>query len=115
MPREPEAAHSTSQSEYPTPADTLSDEGGATCWWLASAWSKQDIIREYDYDGDMTPEKLTEQWHVCRWTTPEERANEDWCYEQFGDVEMNGCLTDVVYYHCKPDTPGAVLYWTTEG
>lgn len=99
----------------PTPADILYDESGSACWWLASAWSKEDIIAEYDYDEDWPPDRLTEQWHACRWTTPEERANEDWCYDQFGDWDDTDVSINVVYWHCKPDTPGAHLYWTTEG
>lgn len=98
----------------PTPADQLCDEQGMPCWWLASAWSKEDIIREFDYNGDMTPDSLGEQWHGCRWTTPEEQADEDWIYDQFGDVEDTGVSTDVVYWHAKPGTPGTYKYWTTE-
>jgi len=101
-------------SDPPVPGDVLYDESGYPCWWLASAWSKEDIIEEYDYHGNMTPESLRESWHVCRWTTPEERANEDWLYDHFGDYEDTGVSIDVVYSSCKPDTPGAVLYWTTE-
>ena len=107
----------STRSSSPKPADLLYDEGGNACWWLASAWTKEEICDpdgEWDY-LELTPDKLHEQWHVCRWTTPEELANEDWVYDQFGDVEMNPVDTSVVYWHCKPDTPGAVLYWTTEG
>lgn len=102
------------ETKPPTPADQLCDEGGTPRWWLASAWSKDDIKAEYDYDEDWTDDTLKESWHVCRWTTPEERADEDWCYEQFGDIEETGVSTDVVYYSCKPETPGAHKYWTTE-
>lgn len=93
------------------PHDTLYDEGGCPISWLASAWSKEDIIEECEW-LDLTPEKLGEVWMRCRWTTDEERADPDRLYDLFGDFD--GVDTSVVYGRAKPNAPGAYRYWTTE-
>lgn len=95
----------------PKPHDTLSDEGGQTISWLASTWSKQDIIEEEDW-RELTPDKLHEIWMWCRWTTDEEQADPDRLYDLFGDYE--GIDTTVVYRRGQPHEPGAHMYWTTE-
>jgi hypothetical protein len=93
----------------------MSEEGGRTEWWLASSWSVEDICDpegEWEY-LELTPEKLREEWFAFRWTTDEERANEDWLYDQFGDWEYNGFDTSMLHWRVKPDTPGAFKYWTS--
>lgn len=90
----------------PKPHETLSDEGGQTISWLSSAWSKQDILEEEDW-RELTPEKLSEIWMGCRWTTDEEQAD-----DVFGGFD--GVDTTVVYWRAKPNAPGAHHYWTVE-
>jgi hypothetical protein len=97
----------------PEPHDTLSDEGGQTISWLASAWSKQDIIED-EFWRELTPESLHEQWLGCRWTMDAERANPAELYDMFGDYELSGADTSVVYYPAEADSFGAHRYWTTE-
>lgn len=107
-------SHSTSRSDAPVPHETLTDEGGCTTSWCAADWTKERICEEHDW-LDLTPEKLTDVWMGCRWTTPEELADEDELSLLFGDHESNGIDTSVVYWVAKPNAPGAHLYWTSEG
>lgn len=95
------------------PHDTLSDEGGQTISWLASAWSKQDIIEENDW-LELTPDKLHEMWMGCRWTTDAERADPDVLYDLFGPHEDGEVDTTIVYWRAKREATGAHRYWTTE-
>lgn len=97
----------------PEPHETLSDEGGQTTSWLASDWSKADIIEDQDW-RELEPADLHETWMGCRWTTGDELADPDRLYELFGDYEMNGTDTSVVYWRAKPGAANAHRYWTTE-
>lgn len=95
------------------PAPTLIGEDGMENCWLAAAYSEADIRSEWDYlfeDGA----KLYVTWFRPRPTTSEELANEDVLYDLFGDWEMTGVLTDVVYDRAKPNASGAHRYFTTE-
>lgn len=95
------------------PGPTLCDEIGRTNHWLATAYAPEEIRDEWDYLFE-NGEPLHEVWMLVRLATSEELANEDWVYEQFGDVEMNGVDTSQVYDRVKADTPGAIRYWSTE-
>jgi hypothetical protein len=97
----------------PKPGPYLCDEQGQTSHWLASAYSQGEVRHEWDYLFE-NGERLHEVWMLVRLSTPEELADEDWVYEQFGDVEMNGVDTAQVYDLVAPGTPGAVRYWSTE-
>lgn len=105
----------TGQSEITVakPGDYLVDDAGRTTSWLASAYSREDIRDEWDYLFE-NGAKLREVWFSVRLALAEELADEDWVYEQFGDVEMNGVDTTQVYDHAKANVPGAHRYWTTE-
>jgi hypothetical protein len=95
------------------PSVTLSDEGGDTTAWLASAYGKADVMEEWDWkfeDGEV----LDEVWYLAIRTTPEQRSDEDWLYEQFGTSDTTECDFTYLYRRVAPETPGAHRYWTTE-
>lgn len=92
------------------PHDTLSVDG-STSSWLASAWTKQQIIEEWDW-MELDEESFHEVWYSCRWTTEEERSDDDKLYDLFGDWE--DIDVSVCYEMAKPETLGAYLYWTVD-
>ena len=98
----------------PTPGDILVDEGGSATSWLASAYDPATIRDEWDWLFEDESDRLEEIWFTCRPTTPEELADEDFVYDEFGDVEMNGVDTSTVYSRVPPNTPGAHRYWTVD-
>jgi hypothetical protein len=104
------------QSERPKPGSTLANEGGETAYWLAADYSVEDITDEWDHLFDEIPveRRLGQCWLRPRWTTAEERADEDRLYDLFGDFEDSGCDTSVAYEMAKPNAEGGHLYWTTE-
>jgi hypothetical protein len=93
----------------PKPGPKLVDENGETNCWLASAYSAEDVRDEFEHGGE-----LHEVWFRPRWTSVEESADEGLLYDLFGDHEMNGVDTTVVYDRAKSGSPGAHRYWTTE-
>jgi hypothetical protein len=95
-----------------TPHDVLHEEGGSVCAWLASSFSPENILEEWDYLFENDGSKLYDEWYCFRPTTPEELADEDVLYDLFGDWENDGMDTSTVYDHCRPDREGAVKYWT---
>jgi hypothetical protein len=101
------------QTTEPKAGPYLCDESGQTNHWRADAYSPDDIHDEWDYLFE-SAEQLHEVWLRVRLSTPGELADEDWVYEQFGDVEINGADTAQVYDRVKASTPGAHLYWSTE-
>lgn len=92
------------------PHDTLSCDG-QTVSWLASAWTKEDIIEEWDW-LELTLDSFDEAWFACRWTTDKERADENTLYDLFGDFE--DIDTSVYYWQAESNTPSAHLYWTID-
>lgn len=95
------------------PADTLQDEGGDTNCWLATSYSKADVMAEWDWKFE-NGEVLDEIWFLVIPTTPEQRADEDWLYDQFGTSDPSECDFTYLYRRAKPETAGAHRYWTTE-
>lgn len=95
----------------PKPHNYLYGEAGGVTSWLASCYSPAEIRDEWDYLFE-NGAKLSEVWLTLRWTTPEELANGDWMFDQFGDVEMDGTDTSVVYTPVKAGTTGAHCFWT---
>lgn len=93
------------------PHDTLSCDG-QTSSWLTSAWTKQDIIEEWDW-MELDLESFHEVWYACRWTTEEERSDDDKLYDLFGDDSEN-IDTTVYYWIANSDDPNAHLYWTVD-
>jgi hypothetical protein len=92
------------------PHDTLSCDGQASSW-LSSAWTREAIIEEWDW-MELDPEGFQETWYACRWTTDEERADDDKLYDLFGEFE--DIDTSVYYWQVASDAPGAHLYWTVD-
>jgi hypothetical protein len=107
----------SSQSALPRPASTLYDEGGSVSSWLKADWDFNDIRYEWDYRfNEYLPlaDQLDTVWFLPRWTTREELEDEDLLYEFFGDHELNGVCTDVVYEQVRPLTRNAHAYWTVD-
>jgi hypothetical protein len=92
------------------PHDTLGCDG-QTISWLASAWTREDIIEEYDW-MELDFDSFNETWYACRWTTNEELADDDKLYDLFGDFDTID--TSVYYWQVNSDSLGAYLYWTVD-
>ena len=105
------------RSQAPVPGSTLVDEGGATNCWLDADWSFDDIRYEWDWmfdEGRPVEDQLNEIWFSLRWASAEQRADEDLMFDLFGDHELNGVDTSVIYTQVKPGTAGAHKYWTSD-
>jgi len=102
----------SAQTDSIVPGEYLFDEGGETAYWLASAYSPDDIRDEWDYLFDETDLELIEVWFTVRLTTPEELADPEQLYELFGENHEDQ-QTDKVYEGFeRPGIPGAHRYWS---
>jgi len=92
----------SAQTDSIVPGEYLFDEGGETAYWLASAYSPDDIRDEWDYLFDETDLELIEVWFTVRLATPD---------ELFGGNHEDQ-QTDKVYEGFeRPGIPGAHRYW----
>lgn len=87
----------------------MSDEGGSTMAWLADAYTREQIVEEWDYMFDLDNSiaesyaRLEEQHYAARWTTDAERADPDAIYDLFGCGEDDGIDITVYYWRVSPD------------
>ncbi|HEY1690082.1 MAG TPA: hypothetical protein VGF95_14600 [Solirubrobacteraceae bacterium] len=98
-----EAERAANPDAPPQPADYLCDECGCREAWLVDGAMLSDIIEDvWDHLDDSTFE-IVRAYYRLRWTTPEELADEDKLYDLFGDHEMSGIDTSVVYEEVTKD------------
>ena len=83
------------------PHDLMIEEGGMPMGWLASVWTRERIVEEYDYCVDDTS-KFVEQHYAARWTTEAERADPDLLYDLFGG-DPEDFDTTVHYWRVSAD------------
>jgi hypothetical protein len=77
-------------------------------WFRADLFSREDAASECAlllHEAD-----VTEAWFTCRWTTEEERADEDRLHDLFG-ADWEDYDTSVYVEECPAETAGAHRYW----
>ncbi len=102
--------HKVTEHKKPTPSERQLDEGGSTIAYLADDVPIGEVIEDV-WDG--LPNRAVRvvcEWYKLRWTTPEELADPDFLYDQFGDHEQNGVDTSVIYTRVEDDEPDTHLY-----